>query len=144
MEGTDGDTGLWRPQKEISLEELVYEFKSQFEIKWERKNISSQQNNIFTIKKQHHHNTTTTKAGRASFFKWANPGLFLFIFFILKHNLFTEKNIGSSGVQTRIVGVEGEPLTTWPPPRPWSSKLLISKNETFTAALLLLLLQLRL
>ena len=39
--------------------------------------------------------------------KWANPGLFLFIFVLFKHNTI-EKTLGFSGIRTRIVGVEGE------------------------------------
>ena len=39
--------------------------------------------------------------------KWANPGLFLFIFILFKHN-FTEKTVGFTGIRTRIVEVEGE------------------------------------
>ena len=34
-------------------------------------------------------------------------GLFLFIFVLFKHNI-TEKTVYFSGIQTRIVGVEGE------------------------------------
>ena len=41
------------------------------------------------------------------FFKWANPGLFLFIFGFSTTN-FTEKTVGFSGTRTRIVGLEGE------------------------------------
>ena len=41
------------------------------------------------------------------FFKWANPGLFLFIFVLFKHN-FTEKIVGFNGIRTRIDGVEGQ------------------------------------
>ena len=41
------------------------------------------------------------------FLKWANPGLFLFIFVLFKHNII-EKTLGFSGIRTRIVGVEGE------------------------------------
>ena len=39
--------------------------------------------------------------------KWAYPGLFLFVFVRLKHKLY-RKTVGISGIQTRIVGVEGE------------------------------------
>ena len=39
--------------------------------------------------------------------KWANPGLFLFIFVLFKHNII-EKTLGFSGIRTRIVGVEGK------------------------------------
>ena len=39
--------------------------------------------------------------------KWADPGLFLFIFVLFKHN-YSEKIVGFSGIRTRIVGVEGE------------------------------------
>ena len=42
-----------------------------------------------------------------SFLKWANSGLFLFIFVLFKHN-FTEKTVGFSGIRTRVVRVEGE------------------------------------
>ena len=41
------------------------------------------------------------------FFKWANPGLFLFIFVLFKHNII-EKTLGFSGIRIWIVGVEGE------------------------------------
>ena len=53
-----------------------------------------------------------------SFLKWANPGLFLFIFVFSNTNL-TVKTVGFSRIRTRIVGVEGkhaDHLT--PPPRP--------------------------
>ena len=39
--------------------------------------------------------------------KWANPGLFLFIF-VLFNNHFTEKIVDVSRNRNRIVGVEGE------------------------------------
>ena len=35
------------------------------------------------------------------------PASFLFIFVLFKHN-YSEKIVGFSGIQTRIVGVEGE------------------------------------
>ena len=41
------------------------------------------------------------------FFNWANLGLFLFIFVRFKHKLY-RKTVSLSGIQTRIVGVEGE------------------------------------
>ena len=41
------------------------------------------------------------------FKKWANPGLFLFIFILFKHK-FYRKTAGINGIQTRIVRVEGE------------------------------------
>ena len=45
---------------------------------------------------------------KSQFFKkWANPGLFLFIFVLFKHKLY-KKTVGFSGIQTRIVRVEGE------------------------------------
>ena len=37
------------------------------------------------------------------FFKWANPGLFLFIFVLFKYNII-EKTLGFSRIRTRIVG----------------------------------------
>ena len=40
-------------------------------------------------------------------FKWANPGL-LFLFPSFQAQIFTEKNVGFSGIRTRIVRVEGE------------------------------------
>ena len=40
-------------------------------------------------------------------FKWANPGLFLGFFVLIKQHI-TEKAVGFSVIQTRIVGVEGE------------------------------------
>ena len=39
--------------------------------------------------------------------KWANPGLFLFIFVLFKHNII-EKTLDFSGIRTRIIGVVGE------------------------------------
>ena len=42
-----------------------------------------------------------------TFFKWANPGFFLFIFILFKHK-FYRKNVGFSLIRTRIVRVEGE------------------------------------
>ena len=36
-----------------------------------------------------------------------NPASFLFIFVIFKHNI-TDKTVGFSGIQTRIIRVEGE------------------------------------
>ena len=41
------------------------------------------------------------------FFKWTKPGLFLFIFVLFKQKFYI-KTVGVSGIQTRIVGVEGE------------------------------------
>ena len=41
------------------------------------------------------------------FFKWANHGLFLFIFILFKHK-FYRKTVGVSGIRTEIIGVEGE------------------------------------
>ena len=41
------------------------------------------------------------------FFKWANPGLFLFNFVLLKYK-FYRKTVSISGNQTRTVGEEGE------------------------------------
>ena len=40
-------------------------------------------------------------------FQRANPGLSLFIFVLFKHS-FYRKNLGFSGIRTRIVRVEGE------------------------------------
>ena len=48
-----------------------------------------------------------TYLGSKVFFKWAYSSLFLFIFVHFKHKLY-RKTIGFSGIQTRIVGVEGE------------------------------------
>ena len=39
--------------------------------------------------------------------KWANPGLFLFIFVLFEHK-FYRKTVDVSGIQTRNVRVEGE------------------------------------
>ena len=41
------------------------------------------------------------------FFKWANHGLFLFIFVLFKLKLY-RKTVGFNGIRTRIVGVEGK------------------------------------
>ena len=41
------------------------------------------------------------------FFKWTNPGIFLFIFVLFKHK-FYKKTVGYSGIQTWIVAVEGK------------------------------------
>ena len=41
------------------------------------------------------------------FFKWANPGLFLFNFVLFKYK-FNRKTVSISGNQTRTVGEEGE------------------------------------
>ena len=60
------------------------------------------------------------------FVKWANPGLFLFIFVLFKHNI-KEKTLGFSRIRTRIVGVEGEHadhLTTT------TANLLLLKSST--------------
>ena len=43
----------------------------------------------------------------AALIKWANPGLFLFIFILFKHK-FTNKTLGFSRIRSRIVGYEGE------------------------------------
>ena len=40
--------------------------------------------------------------------KWANPGLFLFIFVIFQNTNFTEIIVVVSGMRTRIVGEEGK------------------------------------
>ena len=53
------------------------------------------------------HLTTTTALGIRVILNWANPGFFLFIFVLFKHNII-EKTLGFSGIRTRIVGVEGE------------------------------------
>ena len=41
------------------------------------------------------------------FFKWANPGTFLFIF-VFSNTNFTEKNEDFSGIRTQIIGIEGK------------------------------------
>ena len=41
------------------------------------------------------------------FKKWTNPGLFLFIFVLIRHK-FYRKNVGFNGIRTRIVRIEGK------------------------------------
>ena len=60
-----------------------------------------------------------------SFLKWANSGLFLFIFVLFKHN-FTEKTVGFSGIRTRIASVEGEHVDHLTPPRPNALEIFVS------------------
>ena len=55
--------------------------------------------------------------------KWANPGLFFFVYFRFFSN--THKTVEVSRIWTRIVRVEmASSLTTWPPPRPNACKRL--------------------
>ena len=42
------------------------------------------------------------------FKKWANSGLFLFIFLLFNHRLCRKNTVGFNRIQTWIVGVEGE------------------------------------
>ena len=41
-------------------------------------------------------------------FKWANPGLFLFIFAIFQCKFYSRKNVCFSKIRTWIVGIEGQ------------------------------------
>ena len=47
-------------------------------------------------------------ATAASFFKWANPGLFMFIFVHCKNKLLQQKTVGFSMIRARIVRLKGE------------------------------------